>query len=161
MNLTRRPFKFLFGRRFPIVDGEPVIDGPENTINIFRDVWSILYIHAKCVPFSTLIKLPKVRSIEEFRKAWESWPFSSFNMVYADAAGNTVWQLVGDIPIRSSVNATLPSQITNNWQEGLVPHESLPRKFNPDTGILATANSEPSQLSTKEHYLGQDWIDGY
>ena len=68
------------------------------------------------VPFETLIKLPKVRSFSDFENAWHHWPFSTFNMVYADINGNIGWKLVGDVPIRKNGNGIILSRETTPKQ---------------------------------------------
>ena len=52
--------------------------------------------------FTTLLDLPQVKSFAEFRKSWRKWPFSTFNMAYADIGGNIGWQFVGNVPIRKN-----------------------------------------------------------
>jgi len=113
------------------------------------------------VPFDTLVELPKIRSFQEFKASWKSWPFSPFNMAYADSNGNIGWQLVGDVPIRTSGNGTLPHPSADNWKTERIPIEELPSRYNPTNGIIASANNKPTHNNPYKHHLGHDWVDGY
>ena len=113
------------------------------------------------VPFDTLVQLPKIRSFQEFKTSWKRWPFSAFNMAYADSNGNIGWQLVGDVPIRTSGKGTLPHPIAENWKDERIPIEELPFRYNPANGIIASANNKPTHNNGYKHHLGHDWVDGY
>ena len=113
------------------------------------------------VPFKTLIKLPKVNSFSDFKNAWHRWPFSTFNMVYADIDGNIGWKLVGDVPIRKIGNGIVPGPAQNNWLPDPINIEDLPQRFNPSDGIVASANNKPTETTNDAPYLGHDWMDGY
>ena len=115
--------------------------------------------------FTTLLDLPQVKSFAEFRKSWRKWPFSTFNMAYADIGGNIGWQFVGDVPIRKNepgspeMHGILPGPASNNWEPRHISHTDLPSRFNPENGVIATANNRPTQKSDVQ--LGHDWMDGY
>ena len=116
-------------------------------------------------PFTTLLSLPQVKSFEEFRESWRRWPFSTFNMAYADIEGNIGWQFVGDVPVRTSkpksiaVHGMLPAPAFNNWEAEPIPFTDLPFRLNPQNGIIATANNKPT--NDPDIQLGNDWMDGY
>ena len=113
------------------------------------------------VPFETLVELPKVRSFSDFKNAWRRWPFSTFNMIYADINGNIGWKLVGDVPIRKFGNGIVPGPAQNNWLPDPIDIEDLPERFNPSDGIAASANNKPIESANDATYLGHDWMDGY
>ncbi len=115
-------------------------------------------------PFSTLVDLPTIKSYKEFENAWSPWPFSTFNMVYADVNNNIGWKLVGDIPIRTNGSGMIPLPAQNNWLNEKIPTSDLPSRLNPDNGIVASANNNPGNLRSYSQYqynLGNDWVDGY
>ena len=115
--------------------------------------------------FNTLLDLPHVKSFEEFKESWRKWPFSTFNMAYADIGGNIGWQFVGDVPVRTNepgsapMHGILPGPASNNWELKYISHTDLPSRYNPDNGVIATANNRPTQKSDLQ--LGHDWMDGY
>ena len=80
---------------------------------------------------------------EEFRSAFSRFDAPGQNVVYADVDGNIGYQTTGKIPIRASGDGSLPENGSDNLHEwtGYIPFEKLPSIFNPDSGIIATANS--------------------
>ncbi len=114
-------------------------------------------------PLRGLFVLHKVRSFEEFRRAFEQWPALSLNMVYADTAGTIGWQLIGEVPRRRKGWGLLPLPGWDpevGWEADPLPFEEVPHLANPETGFVATANNKPIQ-DGEGPWLGADWIDGY
>ncbi len=138
--------------RGPIIS--PSLGFDEFAISI-RSTW------LKPESFPTLVNLPKARTFSDFQDSWDPWPFSTFNMVYSDTDGNIGWQFVGDMPIRSSGNGTIPGPGVNNWLEHPIPLRDLPFRFNPDDGMVASANNKPMEEFQNGKFLGNDWVDGY
>lgn len=80
---------------------------------------------------------------QEFLESLRHHGAPSLNFVYADRAGNIGYTLAGNIPLRAGVPNLLPLP---GWDEisdwrGYIPHEDLPRVFNPPDGIVASANN--------------------
>lgn len=99
----------------------------------------------------------------EFRAAAELWDIASQNIVYADVDGNIGYQAPGRIPVRASGAGGLypaPGWTTDHDWVGWVDFEELPTAFNPEGGIIASANQAPWPLDT-EPYLGIDFAYGY
>jgi len=138
--------------RGPIIG--PSIGFDEMAISI-RATW------LQSTPFHTLTDLPSVRTFSDFKRAWRRWPFSTFNMAYADVQGNIGWKLVGDVPVRTSESGIIPSPAQNNWLPDPIKIEDLPEIFNPNNGFIATANNKPIESAADSIYLGHDWMDGY
>ena len=64
------------------------------------------------------------------------------NFVYADVDGNIGYQATGRLPIRKNCQGDVPSDGVSGdceW-DGYVPYTDLPRVFNPESGIIASAN---------------------
>jgi penicillin amidase len=80
---------------------------------------------------------------EEFRSAFSRFDAPGQNVVYADVDGSIGYQATGKIPIRASGDGSLPENGSDSLHEwtGYIPFEKLPSVFNPDSGIIATANS--------------------
>ena len=65
------------------------------------------------------------------------------NGVYADKNGNIGYAVGAWIPIRKSGNGALPvegSTDAGDWT-GYIPPDELPKAFNPEGGVIATANA--------------------
>ena len=114
-------------------------------------------------PLRGLLAVPRARSFEEFRRAFEQWPSASLNMVYADTSGTIGWQLVGETPRRRNGSGTIPSpgwKTGAGWAPEPVPFDEMPHVANPDNGMVASANNRPV-TSGHGPFLGTDWIEGY
>ncbi len=108
--------------------------------------------------------LDRAAGWDDFRAAAADFAVPSQNMVYADRDGHIGYQAPGLIPVRKSGNDGLyPAEgwlPSNDWTGRYVPFEALPTMFNPDAGLVVTAN----QAVTDEEYpfyLGKSWAYGY
>jgi penicillin amidase len=114
-------------------------------------------------PIDGLMRLHRVRSFADFRKAAEQWPAASQNMVYADQTGTIGWQLFGQAPKRRKGWGLIPApgwDADAGWEPDLVPAEQMPHAQDPPQGFLATANNKPWTEGAGP-YLGCDWLEGY
>jgi penicillin amidase len=62
--------------------------------------------------------------------------------MYADVDGHIGYQATGKVPIRASGDGSLPvrgSDDAHEWK-GYIPFDEMPRVYDPETGILASAN---------------------
>ncbi len=80
---------------------------------------------------------------EEFRDAASSFIAVSQNIVYADRNGNIGLQAAGGVPIRRGDHVMIyPGDTTlYDWQ-GIVPFENLPYSYNPENGMVSSANNK-------------------
>jgi penicillin amidase len=83
----------------------------------------------------------------EFRQAMSEWWGPTQNVAYADDQGHIGYQSVGAFPIRIAgpspvpvVETGTPVDSEHEWQ-GFIPFDQLPTVFDPDSGIVATANA--------------------
>jgi penicillin amidase len=140
--------------RGPIIG--PALDGGTAAISI-RATW----LDAR--PMKGLLATHRASSFEEFRRAFEEWPMTSLNMLYADTSGTIGWQLVGETPRRRKGWGTVPLPGWDpdaGWEDTPIPFDDMPHVTNPPGGILATANNNPA-AEGQGPFLGVDWIDGY
>jgi penicillin amidase len=88
-------------------------------------------------------ELDQAGNWQEFRRALARFDAPGQNMVYGDVDGNIGYQATGKIPIRALGDGSLPVDGATNAHEwiGYVAFDDLPTVLNPDSGILATANS--------------------
>ena len=96
-------------------------------------------------PGSTKIPFFDVNSAknwDEFRAAFSQFGGPGQNVVYADVEGHIGYQATGLVPIRASGDGSLPVEGEDDAHEwtGYIPFNEMPRTFDPQSGILATAN---------------------
>lgn len=123
---------------------------------------SLRSMSAEARPF----RLPRphlAQDVEGVRRAFSLYPFSSLNLMMADAAGGIAWQLIGQLPRRRKGFGTLPLPGWDpgvGWEPEPVPFEAMPHARDPEQGFLATANAKPTHDGDGP-FLGADWNDGY
>jgi len=82
---------------------------------------------------------------DEFRDAASTFIAVSQNIVYADKDGNIGLQVAGGVPIRKGDHVMIyPGDTTlYDWGEkDIVPFENLPYTFNPESGMVSSANNK-------------------
>jgi penicillin amidase len=107
------------------------------------------------------LEVGRLRSLDDLRRTYASWPSVPLNIAYADAAGTIGWQLIGDAPRRGRGGGTIPlpaADPATRWTDGPLPSGDLPGITDPGEGFVATANNLPSSDGT---YRGSDFLDGY
>ncbi|MCF7807317.1 MAG: penicillin acylase family protein [Candidatus Marinimicrobia bacterium] len=81
----------------------------------------------------------------EFTVALSHFSTAPQNFVYADVEGNIGYYGAGKVPIRKSGSGLFPVPGHTgeyDWS-GYIPFEDLPHLYNPDGGMIVTANAEP------------------
>jgi penicillin amidase len=78
-----------------------------------------------------------------FTNAVNMFSAPSMNIVYADVDGNVGYAMSGRLPVRASGDGTLPvdGNSTGGWS-GTIDPATLPRVFNPASGVIYSANNE-------------------
>ncbi len=79
---------------------------------------------------------------DEFRKAFADFLAPGQNVMYADVDGHIGYQATGKIPIRAAGDGSLPvsgADDAHEWK-GYIPFDEMPRVFDPESGILGSAN---------------------
>lgn len=80
---------------------------------------------------------------EEFRDAASTFIAVSQNIVYADREGNIGLQATGGVPIREGGHVMIyPGDTTQFDWTGLVPFEEMPYTYNPESGMVSSANNK-------------------
>ncbi|MDT8323175.1 MAG: penicillin acylase family protein [Bacteroidota bacterium] len=92
-----------------------------------------------------IYRLNHAASWEQMLEAMTSFGVPGQNLLYGDVDGNIGYTAIGRIPIRQAgVSPLFPSDgsaIERPWT-GYVPYARLPRSYNPDGGMFATANNK-------------------
>jgi penicillin amidase len=89
-----------------------------------------------------LFVLNTARDFTDFREAASLFEVPAQNLTYADVDGNIGYQSPGKVPVRGAGDGRWPVpgwDSTYDWQ-GYLPHEQLPYVYNPDDGMVVTAN---------------------
>lgn len=110
---------------------------------------------------SAVYNLNKATNWDEFKEAIRTFNSVSQNFVYADAAGNIGLYAGGGIPIRKGKNYLIKPGETDefDWTDR-IPFEELPHSFNPENGMVSSANNKtvgndyPYYVGT---YFSQDY----
>jgi penicillin amidase len=86
--------------------------------------------------------LNSAQNWDEFRKAFSNFVAAGQNVMYADVDGHIGYQATGKIPIRAAGDGSLPvsgSDDAHEWK-GYIPFDEMPRVYDPESGVLASAN---------------------
>jgi penicillin G amidase len=105
------------------------------------------------------LQLDRAGSWEEFTEALRTWSSPPLSFLYADVEGNIGFFPAGEIPVRVGSDGTAPvdgSSGAFEWQ-GSIPHELKPMIFNPEEGMIVSANQQ--MLAPETPYpLGADTL---
>ena len=106
--------------------------------------------------------LDTAQNWDDFRAAAKLFTVPSQNLIYADVEGNIGYQAPGTIPIRNKGDGRWP---VPGWDpdyewKGSIPFEQLPTVYNPDEGVIVTANQQVIG-GDYEPNLGKDAAAGY
>ncbi len=112
-----------------------------------------------------LLQLGAAQNFEEFKTAGALYGGPQQNMIFADTEGNIGYYAPARVPVRradNEIGGLLPSpgwDAKYDWQ-GFLPYDELPTRYNPDTGVIATANEKIIDDSYP-HFITHDWALPY
>ncbi len=95
---------------------------------------------------------------DEFRKAFSVFVAPGQNIMYADVDGHIGYQATGKVPIRAAGDGSLPvsgSDDAHDWK-GYIPFDEMPRVYDPESGILASANGRITSDGYK-YSISNEW----
>jgi penicillin G amidase len=106
--------------------------------------------------------LGKAKNWEEFRNAMKKVWGPAQNAVYADVNGNIGYIMAARVPIRKKGHGEVPVPGDTDDYEwtGYIPFDQLPQSFNPDSGLIVTANARVVGSKYKP-YLTDRWEEPY
>jgi penicillin G amidase len=91
------------------------------------------------------LALDKAANWEDFNQALRHYPGPGQNFVYADVTGNIGYHAAGMLPNRQTCRGDVPADGAKNdcdWN-GAIPYDDLPQIFNPENGMIVSANQNP------------------
>ncbi len=122
--------------------------------------WSAL--DADDTTIQAISNLASATNWETFTEALRDYVVPQQNIVYADIDGNIGYYAPGRIPIRASGDGSIP---VPGWDDeyawlDYIPFEELPHAFNPESGVIMTANHKvvPDDYP---HFITHDWAEPY
>ncbi len=90
------------------------------------------------------------RNVKEAMEAFRKMRISTFNFVIADREGNIGYQMTGKTfkrPPHIDGLVPAPAWLKKNQYEGYITAEDFPSLYNPEDGIIVTANQDLNYLS--------------
>jgi penicillin G amidase len=109
-----------------------------------------------------LREVDAAKNWDEFRRATSHFGGPGQNIVYADVDGHIGYQATGWVPLRKSGDASKPVPGNGDafdWN-GYLPFEQMPSVFDPESGIIGTANGR----ATPDGYpylIATEWMAPY
>lgn len=88
-----------------------------------------------------LFNLNSASDWNTFRRSLSGWWGPTLNFLYADDQGHIGYQAAGYIPFRPAGLSSVPIEDQHHESVGFIAFEQLPAAFDPETGVIATANS--------------------
>jgi penicillin G amidase len=101
--------------------------------------------------FNTIFSLPKAKSVREAMELFKQIDAAAMNWVVADREGNIGYQMSGRQFKRApgvSGMLPLPGWETKYDSAGFADKNGLPSLYNPEDGVIATANQDLNYLGT-------------
>jgi len=135
----------------------PVVHTEGNKSYAMR--WTVLEPGALCNFYNWL---GKAQNWSEFREIMKGIWGPAQNTVYADVDGNIGYILGARVPIRKTGYGEVPEPGDTNEYDwtGYIPFDQLPQVFNPESGLIVTANARVTGPNYKP-YLTDHWEEPY
>lgn len=110
-------------------------------------------------------RLYDMRSVEDFQTGFDVFLTPMQSMVVADRSGNIGFVAAGRVPLRDPANRLMGRAPAPGWNaiydwRGYAPYKDLPRQTNPESGLIATANTKIVGPDYPLH-LTFDWDEPY
>lgn len=130
-------------------DGSGVVEVPDEYVVALA--WETL---RPSTIFEAILGIGRARTYPEFRDALAGWDIAAQNVIYADIDGNIAYHSTGRVPVRAGHDGRVP---VPGWTTGYdwidtVPTDTLPSLFNPDTGMIVTANNPVTRPGSTPHF---------
>jgi penicillin G amidase len=135
----------------------PVVHQDGNKSYAMR--WTVLEPGALCDFYNWL---GKAQNWGEFRETIKGVWGPGQNVVYADVDGNIGYILGAHVPVRKNGHGEVPVPGDTDDYEwtGYIPFEQLPQVFNPESGLIVTANARVTGPNYKP-YITEHWEEPY
>ncbi len=102
------------------------------------------------------LAMARARDLDEFERAVEGWPGTTFNFVFADVQNRVGYRMVGKVPRRATGEGLLPaSGATSPGPAEPLGLDEMPRLVDPPSGVVVSANQAPGVAAE----LGEEWAE--
>lgn len=110
-------------------------------------------------------RLYAMQTVEDFQNGFDAFLTPMQSMVVADRSGNIGFVAAGRVPQRDPANRLMGRAPAPGWNaiydwRGNAPYAALPRQTNPESGVIATANTKIVGPDYPLH-LTFDWEEAY
>jgi penicillin amidase len=135
----------------------PVVKQEGNKSYAMR--WTVLEPGALCTFYNWL---GRAQNWGEFRETMKGIWGPGQNVVYADVDGNIGYILGAHVPVRKKGHGEIPVPGDTDDYEwtGYIPFDELPQAFNPESGLIVTANARVTGPNYKQ-YITDHWEEPY
>lgn len=104
------------------------------------------YYHPENFAMESFYKMERSKNVLDFVKAIPLAAAPGLNIVYADVEDNIAWWMFGKVPLRPSTTRSdfiLNGGLGHDEYLGYIPFQNMPSLFNPNSGVIVSANSTP------------------
>jgi len=107
---------------------------------------------------AAMVALNRATNLAEARAAGALFSSPPQTLLVADSAGRIAQYLLGRTPIRASGDGSLPARGWDGSMDwtGFVPFDAMAHVEDPESGLIANANSRPAPADHPV-FLGRDW----
>ncbi len=110
-------------------------------------------------------RLQRAGNWTQFLAALRDFHAPQQNITYADVEGNIGFVAAGKVPVRKPENALAGLAPAPGWDRrydwaGFIPFEELPRRYNPGSGAIVTANHKITPPGYP-HHITSEWQPPY
>jgi penicillin G amidase len=125
---------FRYTHRGPVISGLKSVQGASLSMR-----WTAF---DNSDEFGVFSHLNRASGWAEFRQSISSLRSLGLNIAYADVDGNIGLNIAAGIPIRKGNGSLIRNGESDEYDwKGYVPFEQLPYSFNPENGIVSSANN--------------------
>ncbi len=124
----------------PVITDAPLVEAGETTA-------ALKWVgHQPSDELTALLALNRARDWQDFRQALADYAIAPQNFLYADVEGNVGQLMATRVPARKGLPETLvqPASAAAAWDR-LVGTSELPQVYDPETGLLASANNRGAE----------------
>ncbi len=130
----------------------PILSDAPQLADVRRPEFALWWAgHQESDEISAMLAVARARTFEDFRSAFATFAVPGQNMLYADAAGNIGQVMAVRVPARG--REPPPDIVVDRSPEGAAARTmlgvlELPFSFNPEAGVLASANNRPADTAS-------------
>lgn len=153
------PYEIIYTKNGPIISDILKIENKALTGNtLFSMRWTA---NEPTKELEAILTLNKAKDWDSFEKGLEEFKAPAQNFVFADNKGNIAFKSNGNIPIRKKGNGVLPvpGYLSEYSWSGYIPFNELPEINNPESGFIATANTNTTP--EYDRFVSNVWSQPY